>query len=174
MCPHVRGLGIGLGYWLSRRHRIPNLNTHSIVTYNARPFFRQTMCLRVCPRSRPPHREKNYIKFPVRDFVNPLDVAWSVLKQDYPRSINFGPDGPTSLSGSPTGPIPSSIGSDYVIPEGGTLCAFGGVNCRKAATTATKQGVPMCESCLKTYEYGKFDQFQDPSLDGSQWGQYHR
>ena len=45
------------------------------------------MCLRVCPRSRPLHREKNYIKLPVRDFVkpfrdfvNPLDVAWSLLK----------------------------------------------------------------------------------------------
>tara|TARA_R100001082_G_scaffold52891_1_gene28850 strand:+ start:375 stop:773 length:399 start_codon:yes stop_codon:yes gene_type:complete len=36
----------------------------------------------VCPRSRPPHRKKNYIKFLVGDFVNPLDVAWSVLKAE--------------------------------------------------------------------------------------------
>ena len=43
------------------------------------------MCLRVCPRSRSPHRKKNYIKFLVRDFVNPLDVAWSVLKNYNPN-----------------------------------------------------------------------------------------
>ena len=141
MCPHVRGLGIGLGYWLSRRHRIPNLNTHSIATYNARPFFRQTMCLRMCPRSRPPHREKNYIKLPVRDFVSPFNAAWSLLKQGWQKDR-----------------VREQIMS--VDP-----CAFGGPNCRKVATTATEQGVPMCEPCLQQYKFGKFDQFQDPSFD---------
>jgi len=40
----------------------------------------------MCPRSRPPHREKNYIKFLVRDFVNPLDVAWSILKENVEKT----------------------------------------------------------------------------------------
>ena len=50
------------------------------------------MCLRVCPRSRPPHRKKNYIKFLVRDFVNPLDVAWSTLKKMYGRPLGPHPE----------------------------------------------------------------------------------
>ena len=29
--------------------------------------------------------KKNYIKFPVRDFVSPLDAAWSILKNDNPN-----------------------------------------------------------------------------------------
>ena len=37
----------------------------------------------MCPRSRPPHRKKNYIKFLVGDFVNPLDAAWSILKAKF-------------------------------------------------------------------------------------------
>ncbi len=29
--------------------------------------------------------KKNYIKIPVRDFVSPLDAAWSILKNDNPN-----------------------------------------------------------------------------------------
>ena len=79
--------------------------------------------------------------------MDPAQAAWAVLKGDNPRSINFGPDGPTSISGAPTGPIPPTVGRgkgpDYAIPEGGTPCAVGGPNCTKAATTKNQHDVPL-------------------------------
>jgi len=88
----------------------------------------------MCPRSRPPHRKKNYIKLPVRDFVSPFNAAWSLLKQGWQKDR-----------------VREQIMS--VDP-----CAFGGPNCRKVATTATEQGVPMCEPCLQQYKFGQLSQ----------------
>ena len=73
--------------------------------------------------------------------MSPFDTAWSLLKQGWQKDR-----------------VREQITS-------ANPCAFGGVNCRKVATTATEQGVPMCEPCLQQYKFGNFDQFQDPPWD---------